>query len=212
MQERSERTRGRLVAAGAELFDRSGYAGATLADIAAAAGVTKGALYFHFSSKEELARAVVEHAERALRTACCALRAETSSVQALIDAGYWLVAALESDAVVRAAFRLGREDGAWQGAGGPVVGVRGFQGVWAGAVRELLAGARKAGELRERSGGVGPESLLVAAACGLEVLGGAARGREELAERLQAFWDWLLPCLVPAEAVGSYRTVAPPAG
>ncbi|MFD9591937.1 ScbR family autoregulator-binding transcription factor [Kitasatospora sp. NPDC059973] len=212
MQERSERTRGRLVAAGAELFDRSGYAGATLADIASAAGVTKGALYFHFSSKEELARAVVEHAERALREACCALRTESTSVQALIDAGYWLVASLESDPVVRAAFRLGREDGAWQGEDGPVAGVRGFQGVWAGAVRELLAGARRAGELRERAGGVGPESLLVAAACGLEVLGGAARGREELAGRLQAFWDWLLPCLVLPEAVDSYRTAAPPAG
>ncbi|WP_307853415.1 ScbR family autoregulator-binding transcription factor [Kitasatospora sp. RG8] len=210
-QERSERTRGRLVREGAVRFDRSGYAGATLAEIASAAGVTKGALYFHFSSKEELARAVVAHAERALRGALGTLRAGSSPLQALIDAGYWLVAALHTDPVVRAAFRLGHEDGAWQGEGEPVAGVRGIQGVWAGAVRELLAGARRAGELRGRSGGTGPESLVVAAACGLEVLGVATRDRADLHRRMEALWEWLLPSLVPPGAVGSYRTAAPPA-
>ncbi|MGC9542892.1 TetR family transcriptional regulator [Streptomyces sp. UG1] len=59
VQERSEKTRHRLMRAGAELFDLKGYANATLVGIARAAGVTKGALYFHLASKEDLAEAPV---------------------------------------------------------------------------------------------------------------------------------------------------------
>ncbi|MFE4972912.1 ScbR family autoregulator-binding transcription factor [Kitasatospora sp. NPDC056651] len=213
VQERSERTRGRLVEAGAALFDRRGYAGATLGEIAAAAGVTKGALYFHFASKEELARAVCEQAERLLRLVCADLRASSSPLQGLIDAGYWLVDALGADPVIRAAFRLGREDTGWQAGSGsagpgpqPFAAMRGFHSVWAGAVRDLLAGARRAGELRERSGGLGPETLVVTAACGLEVVFADGCPAEERARRVGALWDWLLPCLVPPGAAGGYRT------
>ncbi|MFJ8471166.1 ScbR family autoregulator-binding transcription factor [Kitasatospora sp. NPDC094011] len=217
VQERSERTRGRLVEAGATLFDRCGYAGATLGEIAGAAGVTKGALYFHFASKEELARAVFEQAETSLRAACAALRSVDSPLQALIDAGYWLVDALGSDAVIRAAFRLGRDGAEWPeeprpaAPAGAFAGMRGFHGVWAGVVRDLLSGARRAGELRDRSGGLGPETLVVTAACGLEVVFADGCPSEERARRVGALWDWLLPCLVPPGSSVGYRTrpVAP---
>lgn len=222
VQERSERTRGRLVAAGAALFDRRGYAGATLGEIAAAAGVTKGALYFHFASKEELASEVCGQAERSLRSACAELRAAASPLQGLIDAGYWLVEALGADPVIRAAFRLGREDTGWQvapitaepasaDAGRPAFAdMRGFHSVWAGLVHDLLAGARRAGELRDGSGGLGPETLLVTAACGLEVVFADGCPAEERSRRVGALWDWLLPRLVPPGTAGGYRT-GPPA-
>ncbi|WP_030231409.1 ScbR family autoregulator-binding transcription factor [Streptomyces sp. NRRL S-350] len=210
VQERSERTRGRLVEAGAALFDRRGYAGATLGEIAAAAGVTKGALYFHFASKEELARAVFDQAACSLRSAWGGPSAPSSPLQGLIDAGYWLVDALGADPVVRAAFRLGREDGGWQ-TDPPYAfaGVRGFHSVWAAVVRDLLAGARRAGELRGRSGGPGPETLVVTAACGLEVVFADGCPVEERARRVGALWEWLLPCLVPPGTVGAYRTRPP---
>jgi TetR/AcrR family transcriptional regulator, transcriptional repressor for nem operon len=55
-----ERTRERLLqAAFCEIY-RSGYQSASLDTILAAAGVTKGALYHHFDSKEALGYAVVE--------------------------------------------------------------------------------------------------------------------------------------------------------
>src|SRR5262249_39937193 len=59
-QDRAERTRNAILEAAAVVFDERGFNGASLSDILAKAGVTKGALYFHFSSKEELARAIVE--------------------------------------------------------------------------------------------------------------------------------------------------------
>jgi TetR/AcrR family transcriptional regulator, transcriptional repressor for nem operon len=55
-----ERTRGLLLQAAFQEMYRSGYRSADLDAILAAAGVTKGALYYHFSDKEALGYAVVD--------------------------------------------------------------------------------------------------------------------------------------------------------
>jgi TetR/AcrR family transcriptional regulator, transcriptional repressor for nem operon len=56
----SERTRERLLQAASREIYRSGFQSASLDTILAIAGVTKGALYYHFDSKEALGYAVVE--------------------------------------------------------------------------------------------------------------------------------------------------------
>src|ERR1700687_3928718 len=48
-----------LIDAAMDLFASYGYRGTSLARIARAAGVTKGALYWHFTDKEEFFLAVV---------------------------------------------------------------------------------------------------------------------------------------------------------
>lgn len=55
-----ERTRERLLQAASRVVYRSGFQSAGLETILAAAGVTKGALYYHFDGKEALGYAVVE--------------------------------------------------------------------------------------------------------------------------------------------------------
>jgi len=55
-----ERTRQRLLHAAFREVYRSGFQSAGLEAILAAAGVTKGALYYHFGSKEALGYAIVE--------------------------------------------------------------------------------------------------------------------------------------------------------
>jgi AcrR family transcriptional regulator len=66
----------RLLDAGRELFARDGYAGTSLDAVAAAAGVTKGSLYHHFTSKRGLFEAVFERvaAAQAEQVAAAALR------------------------------------------------------------------------------------------------------------------------------------------
>ena len=56
----AERTRERLLQAASREIYRSGFQSASLDTILASAGVTKGALYYHFKSKEALGYAVVE--------------------------------------------------------------------------------------------------------------------------------------------------------
>src|SRR6202035_218228 len=56
--ERNRATRGALIAAGRELFAEYGYADVSVSDLAKRAGLTTGALYHQFGSKEELFKAV----------------------------------------------------------------------------------------------------------------------------------------------------------
>ena len=60
--ESKERTRQRLLAEAQRLFREHGYAATSLGQIAEAAEVTKGAIYGHFASKEDLMLSAIEQA------------------------------------------------------------------------------------------------------------------------------------------------------
>jgi AcrR family transcriptional regulator len=61
-QQRAQETRKRIIDAASQVFGRRGYGQATVEEIASEAGVSNGALYHHFASKEELFKAIVwEH-------------------------------------------------------------------------------------------------------------------------------------------------------
>ncbi len=55
-----EHTRGLLLDAAEEVFAKQGFGGSALDDIAEVAGYTRGAIYSHFGTKEELFLAVIE--------------------------------------------------------------------------------------------------------------------------------------------------------
>lgn len=59
-QERKSQTRERLIDAAAAVFAQRGFETATLDEVAAAAGYTKGAVYSNFASKTELFIALIE--------------------------------------------------------------------------------------------------------------------------------------------------------
>jgi len=59
-EERKARTRAQLLEAAGELFRRQGFAATSLEQVAQEAGLTKGAVYAHFTSKVELFLSFVE--------------------------------------------------------------------------------------------------------------------------------------------------------
>jgi AcrR family transcriptional regulator len=67
-QERTQATRAALLAAGRRLFAERAYDDVPADEIAAAAGLTRGALYHHFADKRELFEAVFEQVEADLTT------------------------------------------------------------------------------------------------------------------------------------------------
>jgi AcrR family transcriptional regulator len=58
--ERRAQTRARLLQAASRVYARRGFDGATLDELASEAGLTKGALYDHFGSKEKLLLALLD--------------------------------------------------------------------------------------------------------------------------------------------------------
>lgn len=54
-----DETRAKLILAAREVFARKGYAGASMDELTALVGLTRGALYHHFGGKEGLLEAVV---------------------------------------------------------------------------------------------------------------------------------------------------------
>jgi AcrR family transcriptional regulator len=108
---KSRRTRLRILAAATRLFAELGYHAATNAVIAEAAEITRGAMLYHFASREALLDAVIEHiqAERlALFDAAAADPPPGVDATAHAIAAYWrllseppFVAFAELEAVAR---------------------------------------------------------------------------------------------------------------
>lgn len=109
-QERAVRTRARVLDAAAEEFATRGYMGTTLLGVVQRTGMTKGALYGHFSSKEDLATALIEEAgdELVERAAQCAGNGATA-LDALRENVLDLARHLREDASARSALRLAME-------------------------------------------------------------------------------------------------------
>ncbi|MGO9511539.1 MAG: TetR family transcriptional regulator [Mycobacterium sp.] len=111
MTEASERragtTRQRLIAAASRQFARRPYSLVSLDDILAEAELTKGAMYFHFSSKQALAVAIVDDLTEMIRAAVTELLAhKMSGLETLIDLIYLLAVQDTQYEVARAGARL----------------------------------------------------------------------------------------------------------
>jgi AcrR family transcriptional regulator len=75
--ERRDRTRAALIESAKAVFGHRGFHGATLDEIAQGAGVSKGALYYNFASKEDLFLALLDaRMEERLREIVSAFGAE----------------------------------------------------------------------------------------------------------------------------------------
>ena len=85
--ERSEATRAALIAAARLLFARDGYGGVGTEEIVRSARVTRGALYHHFASKEDLFRAVFEQVEAELTQRVAAVAASAEDPYQALSAG-----------------------------------------------------------------------------------------------------------------------------
>jgi AcrR family transcriptional regulator len=87
MAEEAARTREQIVAAGRASFAARGFGATSTTAVAAAAGVTRGAVYHHFSDKTDLFRAVFLDLEHELNAAVTTAAAAESEPLAAVLAG-----------------------------------------------------------------------------------------------------------------------------
>ncbi|MGY0020170.1 ScbR family autoregulator-binding transcription factor [Streptomyces sp. cg35] len=193
-QERAVKTRAALVRAAAEEFDLHGYAGTSTTKIVKRAGSTMGALYFHFESKEDLARAVMAEQASDLPDL-----GQVDGLQHLIDLTLALAHELQRNVLFRAGVQLAVEQGAF--------GLRedaAYQ-LWIATFRDELIVAQALGELRE---GVDPSSfarVLVGAYSGTQLLSQISEGRKDLPERIAELWSYFLPAVAAPEVTDSLK-------
>ncbi|GHI10390.1 ScbR family autoregulator-binding transcription factor [Streptomyces cellostaticus] len=185
MQERAVRTRRSLIHAAAAVFTEEGYVPSSLATISKRAGVSNGALHFHFENKKALARAVEDQAADAVRRLVQPVHGgRASALQTLVDATYGLVGSLLDDIVVRAGFELSS-----QRALGPEARML---RIWHEWVEQTLHRAKAEGQLAPGVSSDDAAAAIVAVTVGLEVLAGV--DPQWLAERrIAGFWELLLP-------------------
>ena len=195
-QEQSEKTRSAIIDAAAAAFDAHGYQGAGLSLILDQAGVTRGALYFHFSSKEELAQELIRTQFETIEKH---LSSGARGLQALINLTFAMAGDLINDIRVRAGVRLVIEHASFSAP------VEDAYRSWIQVTRDLLVEAKRSGEL---SRGVSPDDaarFLVGSFAGVQLVSDVLSGRADLQERVADVWGFVLPALASDPRVWRLR-------
>ncbi|WP_189967745.1 ScbR family autoregulator-binding transcription factor [Streptomyces violascens] len=198
MQPRAARTREVLLRAAAEVFAEVGYTRASLVKIIERAGLTTGAVYFHFKSKEGLARAVIHE-----QAADVEFPQGEPGLQHLIDITTHLAVELQQNTLLRAGVRLAVEQNE--------VDLQEYEIYrwWAERFKEELAAARLKGQLLPSVDETAFASLLVAAYTGTQIMSQLATQRADLPGRILSLWQCLLPALAPANAIAQLTIPVP---
>lgn len=111
-QQRATITKSKILEAAACAFAYEGYAATSLGDLVSASGTTKGAVYFHFDSKEAIARELVTHWSTALNHAyAAAIDSQQPSIAQISLFFQDLAASIAVSSLARAGLRLTTEPG-----------------------------------------------------------------------------------------------------
>ncbi|MEU2765066.1 MULTISPECIES: ScbR family autoregulator-binding transcription factor [unclassified Streptomyces] len=200
-QERAEVTREAILEGAAEAFDAAGFGSTSLSEIAQRAGVTKGALYFHFPSKEALAHTLMT--DQFDITSLLA-RTERPGVQTAIDLTHHMAAELRGSVRVRAGIRLVIELGSFTDPDPTLYNN------WIDTVRDSLAPAQGRGDVKPEVSVTDAAIYIVGAFAGVQITSQVRTGREDLHQRVTDMWTWLLPGLVPARRLARFDPAGSP--
>ncbi len=176
----------------ASAFDQRGYLGVNLNDVVVDLGLTKGALYYFFPAKEDLAVEIVRrHFAAAEALADDTAAGVDNKLEALVEITRRLARRYQSDPIAGAGGRLSTERALISAElPQPFVG-------WVDRMTRLI----RAGKSRRE---IGPDikpkataEVLVAFLHGAQTMSADLNGRRDLPARVEQFWELLLPALRP---------------
>jgi AcrR family transcriptional regulator len=202
-QERAQVTLAAIILAAATVFAERGYARTTLDMVSVEAGVTKGALYFHFASKHDLANAVIAAELESLRAeAARVLELARPALETGILLSGIFTQKLTTDVVVRAGVKLTTEELYSH------LDIGAAYEAWSALYDDLFARAIEEGDV---AGAFEPAVLsrfLVGAFTGVQVVSNALDTDAEVFERVRQMWAIVLRAIVVPDRMSSYEDLS----
>lgn len=192
---RTGSTRDRLIAAASRQFARRPYSMVSLDDILAEAELTKGAMYFHFPSKQALAMAIIDDVSEMSGAAVSELLArKMSALETLIDLVYLLAVQNTQEELARAGVRLletfdnstAQADARWRS--------------WAEFVATLIEKAVAEGDVTDHHKPDDVATMLVALWAGIQRISDLDQP-ERYFDNLRIAWMLALGCLTNPDRV-----------
>jgi len=195
-QPRSEVTRRKIVDAAVELFNDVGYANTGLGDIVERAGLTKGALYHHFNSKEALAVAIIDEGSAILiKTFEGVCRSSAPALECMIHGVLVCVNMADSDKLVRMGAVLLRTFAKFSEAS--TLNYR----AWVAEMGKQARRAQAEGDMRDDVDAEQAGEFIVGAMLGTELIANAVHGGQDVLGRVTATWQLLLPAVATEQSL-----------
>ncbi len=199
-QARSEVTRRKILDAAIDLFAEAGYPGTGLGDIIERAELTKGALYYHFDSKETLATAIIEEmGSQLLKAFRDVAESSAPALESVIHGGFITTQIAQTDRVGRAGSHLLRAFGGFSPAAR-----RTYVG-WQEEMEKRVRQASAEGDLRDDVDIDAVTETIVGGVLGADLLANAISGGTDVHRRLTAMWQILLPAIVADESLPYFQ-------
>jgi AcrR family transcriptional regulator len=180
--DRATATRRHILEVAAHAFAEHGYSGISLNDIVRESGLTKGAFYFHFPSKEALALEVFrDRQDRWVAKTLTGVMEKPRAIdrlEAMLDIGCEIH---EADASARAISRLCQE---WSSQEELVTHSRSHLDRWFEITEELIRRAQEEGDVRPEIDPRLTAETLCAAFIGIEEVSAAISGLRDFRARI----------------------------
>ncbi|WP_144711614.1 ScbR family autoregulator-binding transcription factor [Curtobacterium pusillum] len=190
-QQRAVATRAAIIDAAAHEFDEHGYLGTSMDAVAERAGLTKGALYFHFSSKADLAGAVVARQHEVSRQyGEAAFARGRTPLEVVMWLSQGLATQMVHEVVVSAGIRLSTDTAAAE------VDRKDPYTDWMQLVAELMGQGVEAGEVDPVWDPALVGRVVIPAYTGVQTVSDVLADRADLYERLRELWTLLLAAIV----------------
>ncbi|CAM5685153.1 gamma-butyrolactone-binding protein [Streptomyces avidinii] len=168
------------------MFAEKGFNGAAIADVYQRLGLTKGAFYYYFKGKEELALAVLDSQ---IGEGTYPLVPRSTRLQEMIDGGMVFAATIPHDPLVQGSLRLSLERGAHH-----QDRLRPYR-TWIAQNRYALARAKDGGELHAHVDVDSVAELFAGAFTGIQVLSEVLSDWADLEERTSVLLKHVLPTI-----------------
>jgi AcrR family transcriptional regulator len=199
-QARSEATRQKIINAAVDLFSEVGYAAAGLGDIIERAEMTKGALYYHFDSKESLATAIIDEGGTMLLRAYQGIRESSApALESMIHGLFVSANLLGTDKLARTGTQLLRALGEFSEAAARTYGA------WVDELAKTARQAQAEGDMRADIDPAAVGELVAGAMIGAESISSAMSAAGDLILRVTRSWEILLCAVATEESLPYFR-------